>query len=435
MAKVDKVLNLLNSSYSNYHVIKNIEELLLENQFNVLKENEKWNLEFGKKYYVKRNNTSIIAFTLPNTKTNFGLNITASHSDSPTFKIKPNSIIDDGKYVRLNTEVYGGPIFTSWLDRPLTLAGRVLINNGNVISTEYIYIDKNLLIIPNIAPHMKPEVAKGTTYNAQIDMLPLLSVSTNRRFDLNEVLAEELGLNKEDILDYDLILVSRQNTETLGLNDEMVVSPKLDDLGSVYTSLLGFVDSNNCDSINLFVCFDNEEVGSNTRQGAGGTFLVDVLDRIFDNLDYSLEERKIVVANSFMLSCDNAHACHPNLSSYFDQNNRTYLNSGVVLKYNANQQYTTSGISASYVKLIAKKANLNLQSFVNRSDIRGGGTLGYVSVSQLSIHAADIGLPQLAMHSSCEVCGINDILDMINLVNTFYNSSLIIDNDSDFLVK
>ncbi len=420
-------LNFMRESVSCFHAANNISSILLKNGFKQLEENNYWQLEYGHKYFIKRNDSAIVAFKIPAKKTLHGLNITSSHLDSPTFKIKPNSLLTDGKYLRLNTEAYGKTILNTWLDRPLSIAGRVLINNNNVVKTNLLYVDKDLLIIPNVAPHLMPNVAKGKEYNLQVDMLPLLGIEGS--LDLKSIIAKELKVDPETILDYELVLVNRQRARLGGYNDELVFSPQLDDLACAYTTLMGFI--NDSDNFNFYVAFDNEEVGSQTRQGASSTYLSLIIDRILEKLNYTIEEKGILLANSFMLSCDNAHALNPNHQEVYDLNNKPYLGNGVVLKYNANQKYTTDALSAAYVNLLAKKAKINLQPYVNRSDIPGGSTLGALLLSQVAIHSADIGLPQLSMHSSLEICASKDLADMINLIKTFYASNLKISDDRD----
>lgn len=424
-------LNFMRESVSNFHAASLIEEILLKNDFHKLEENNYWKLEYAKKYFIKRNDSSILAFKLPSKKSVLGLNLTTSHLDSPTFKIKPYSLINDGNYLKLNVEAYGGPILSTWFDKPLSVAGRVIISEDNKLVSKLCYVDKDLLIIPSVPPHLMPSVQKGKEYNLQIDMLPLLGL--NSSFDLKTILAKELKIDPEKIVDFDLVLVNRQRARLGGYNDEFIFSPQLDDLSSAYTCLQGFLSSTN-DSFNMYLAFDNEEVGSLTKQGAGSTFLKTTLDRISEKLNYTVEERNILLANSFMLSSDNAHAVNPNHPELFDKDNRPYLGQGVVLKYNANQKYTTDSLSASYVLSLAKEAKICIQRYANRSDIRGGSTLGAILLSQVALHSADIGLPQLAMHSSLEVCATKDLGDMINLVKTFYDHNLKISDDKEVVI-
>lgn len=431
---MNKFLAFMRDSVSSYHAVQNMENMLIESGFLKLEENKSWRLEFNKKYYICRNNSAIIAFTTPSEKVYNGINMSASHSDSPSFKVKPKCLINDGNYVRLNTEVYGGPILSTWLDRPLSLAGRVVVKGNGRIKTRLVYIDKDLLVIPNVAPHLMPEVNNGLKYNAQINMLPVLGLNSES-LDLNAILAKELMCSQSDILDFDLFLVNRQRIKTLGYNDNLVISPQLDDLASAYACLTGFLNAQNKTSFNLFVCFDNEEVGSRTRQGAGSCFLEDTISRMLENLGYNAEEKMIVAANSFLISADNAHATNPNVPGLCDPLNKTYLNQGVVIKYNANQSYTTDSLSASYILSVAKKLGLNIQTYTNRSDVRGGSTLGAILLGKYSIHSVDIGIPQFAMHSASEVCAISDVSDTIKLLEGFYNNSIIIENDNEIVIR
>ena len=424
-------LSFMRESVSNFHACNNIVKKLEEAGFTKLDENNYWAIDYNKKYYVKRNDTSIIAFTTPNKKTVKGLNVTASHLDSPSFKVKPNSLINDGKYLRLNTEVYGGPILNTWLDKPLTLAGRVILQKEGKIVSQLLYIDKDLLIIPNMPPHLLPKVSKGMEYNAQVDLLPLLGL--NGSLDLKEIISKELNVDSSAIIDFDLILVNRQRARLGGYNDEFVFSPQLDDLAAAYTCLEGFLEANNKETFNFYIAFDNEEVGSRTRQGAGSGFFKDVLERVLEKLNYSIEEKNMLLANSFIISCDNAHATNPNHQELFDNQNRTYLGQGVVVKYNANQSYTTDSLSASYLAVLAQEAKINLQRYTNRSDIRGGSTLGAILTSQVAMHSADIGLAQLAMHSSLEVLATKDLFDMVKLIKCFYNHNIIINSDNELI--
>lgn len=417
---MNNFLNFMRESVTNYHACLNIEKILIKNNFIKLEENIYWKLDYNKKYYIVRNDTSIIAFTTPIKKTLKGSNIIASHLDSPTFKIKPNNLINDGHYIRLNTEVYGGPILSSWFDKPLSIAGKVIVKEEDKIITKLLYIDRDLLVIPNLPPHLESKVSKGMEYNLRIDLLPLLGIEGS--LTLQEIISKELNIDYHDILDFDLMLVNRQRARLGGYNNEFVFSPQLDDLSSSYATLEGFIKSNNNNTFNFYIAFDNEEIGSMTPQGADSPYFKDIMTRIYNNLNYSIEEELILKNNSFVLSCDNAHALNPNHPELFDQNNRPYLGNGVVLKYNANYRYTTTPTSASYIKLLAQKAKINLQTYTNRSDLRGGSTLGALLISQVAINSADIGLPQLAMHSSLEVCATKDIIDLVKLSEVFYNN-------------
>ncbi len=424
--EIENILSLLNRSYSPFHVVNNIKEELLKKGFLELEEKEDFSLEKGKSYFVKRNDTSIIAFRLPKEKAK-SFRITSSHTDCPTFKLKPNPIIAYKNLLLLNVEPYGGGIYYSWMDRPLSIAGRLLVQDEKGIHSKLFAIEENLLTIPSVAIHMNREVNSNASFNPAKDMIPLLG-NAKKDFSFSSYLKEKASLKSEEtIIAHDLFLYSREKALFSGMNQEFVSSPRLDDLGSVYTSLFGFLnEKKDNDSVSLFVAFDNEEVGSLTRQGANSTFLSDILKRITTLLGNNYQT---MVANSVMLSIDNGHANHPNHPEYSDATTDVELNQGVVIKYNANQKYTTDAISSALVKAIAAKENLNIQEYTNRSDLRGGSTLGNISNSEVSLLCADIGLPQLAMHSSYELVGKKDMEDMIRLVSSFYETKITFTKD------
>lgn len=408
-----------------FHAVDNIKKQLIENGYEELLESQKWNIEAGKRYFVIRNNSSIIALNLGTELSEYSFNIAASHSDSPTFKIKENAEIEiKGKYTQLNTEGYGGMLCATWFDRPLSIAGRVLVQSDNSYITKLINIDRDLVLIPNVAIHMNRAVNDGYTYNKQIDMLPLFGGSDCKAGDLRKIVAEELNVAVEDIYGTDLYLYNRMEPSIWGANQEFISCSQLDDLQCVYTSLQGFLKGNNDKSINVFACFDNEEVGSGTKQGAGSTFLYDVLKRINSGLGKTDEDYYQALASSFMLSADNAHAVHPNHPEKTDINNCVYLNEDVVIKAHAGQKYTSDALSVAIFKGLCKKANVPIQYFSNRSDAIGGSTLGNITMAQVSMNSVDIGLPQLAMHSSYETAGVKDTYYMIRVMEEFFNSHI-----------
>lgn len=432
--KISKeLLNFIEKCPSCFHAIKTIKEKLNENDFIELFESKKWNIQKGKKYYVTRNSSSIIAFKVGEELDNYSFNIIASHSDSPTFKIKENFEIEaNKKYIQLNTEKYGGMIYATWMDRPLSVAGRVIVKNDNKFETKFVNIDKDLVLIPNVAIHMNKEVNTGMKYNEQTDMLPLYGTFENGKDNFMDLIAEYAGVEKENILSTDLFLYNRMKPTIWGSKDEFISSPKLDDLQCAFSSLIAFLDGSNAKSVNVYCCFDNEEVGSGTKQGAASTFLEDVLSRINENIGKNREEYLCALASSLMLSADNAHAVHPNHSELSDPTNRVYMNEGIVIKYNANQKYTTDAVSSALFKFYCKSANVPFQNYTNRSDMPGGSTLGNIASSQVSISMVDIGLAQLSMHSSYETAGIKDTYYMIKVMNEFYNSH-IEKNESEIL--
>lgn len=420
------LMNFLDSSVTMFHAINECEKVLKDSGYIYLPENEKWNIRAGK-YYTKRNSSSLIAFDIENGDYHF--QISAAHSDSPTFKLKDRPIIESNGYLKLNVEAYGGMIDATWLDKPLTLAGRVMVDTGCGIETRLLYIDKDLLIIPNVPIHFNREINKGFAFNNQVDMLPVFSAGNLSEADFDKMLAKELGVKPEAILAKDLYLVNRQKATVIGYDNELISSGRLDDLECVYTSLLGFIEAMNNDHINVFAVFDNEEVGSVTKQGAMSTFLVSTLNRINKALGKSDEDYYRAIAKSMLISCDNAHAIHPNHPELFDVKNRPVLNKGIAIKESANQKYTTDAFSRAVLKKILDKNNIPYQTFANRSDIIGGSTLGNLSNTAVSMNAVDIGLPQLAMHSAYETAGAKDVEYAIEALRAFFETNIDIKDD------
>ena len=420
------LMNFLDSSVTMFHAINECEKVLKDSGYIYLPENEKWNIRAGK-YYTKRNSSSLIAFDIANGDYHF--QISAAHSDSPTFKLKDRPIIESNGYLKLNVEAYGGMIDATWLDKPLTLAGRVMVDTGCGIETRLLHIDKDLLIIPNVPIHFNREINKGFAFNNQVDMLPVFSAGNLSEADFDKMLAKELGVKPEAILAKDLYLVNRQKATVIGYDNELISSGRLDDLECVYTSLLGFIEAMNNDHINVFAVFDNEEVGSVTKQGAMSTFFVSTLNRINKALGKSDEDYYRAIAKSMLISCDNAHAIHPNHPELFDVKNRPVLNKGIAIKESANQKYTTDAFSRAVLKKILDNKNIPYQTFANRSDIVGGSTLGNLSNTAVSMNAVDIGLPQLAMHSAYETAGAKDVEYAIEALRAFFETNIDIKDD------
>ena len=420
------LMNFLDSSVTMFHAINECEKVLQNCGYIYLPENEKWNIRAGK-YYTKRNSSSLIAFDIANGDYHF--QISAAHSDSPTFKLKDRPIIESNGYLKLNVEAYGGMIDATWLDKPLTLAGRVMVDTKDGIETRLLNIDKDLLIIPNVPIHFNREINKGFAFNNQVDMLPVFSAGNLSEADFDKMLAKELGVKPEAILAKDLYLVNRQKATVIGYDNELISSGRLDDLECVYTSLLGFIEAMNNDHINVFAVFDNEEVGSVTKQGAMSTFLVSTLNRINKALGKSDEDYYRAIAKSMLISCDNAHAIHPNHPELFDVKNRPVLNKGIAIKESANQKYTTDAFSRAVLKKILDNKNIPYQTFANRSDIIGGSTLGNLSNTAVSMNAVDIGLPQLAMHSAYETAGAKDVEYAIEALRAFFETNIDIKDD------
>ena len=394
----------------------------------VLPENSKWKLEKGGKYYTTRNNSSILAFQVGKILDDYHFQITAAHSDSPTYKIKAVPELEGPmEFLKLNVEGYGGMIDSTWFDRPLSIAGRVLIRENGKLVNKLFNIDKDILMITNVAIHLNREVNSGYAYNKQVDLLPLFSAGELKKGDFDKMIADELKVKVEDIVSKDLFLVNRQRQCIWGYKDEFVSTPKLDDLQCAFASLKGFLEGENPHAINVCAIFDNEEVGSNTKQGAMSTFMKDALLRINSALGFDVDDYHQAVAKSFLVSCDNAHALHPNHPELYDQTNQTYLNKGIVIKEAANQKYTTDAFSRAVFMEICKRVDVPVQFFANRSDKVGGSTLGNLSNIQVSLHALDIGVAQLAMHSSYETCGIKDTGYTIKALKEFFSTNIKID--------
>ena len=417
----EDMASFIKNSPTAFHAVDSLKKILNGEGYQELSEGRRWEVSPGGKYYVTRNDSSLIALKVGANLENYRFNIVASHSDSPTFKIKENEELEDrGKYIQLNTEGYGGMLCAPWFDRPLSVAGRVVVKEGNRFVSRLVKVDRDLVMIPNVAIHMNRKVNEGLEYNKQVDMLPLFGGSECRKGDFKKMIAEELGTEEKDIYGMDLYLYNRMEPSIWGANEEFISCPQLDDLQCAYASLQGFLKGTNEESINVFACFDNEEVGSGTKQGAGSTFLYDVLHRISRGLGKDEEEFYCALASSFMLSCDNAHAVHPNHPEKTDACNCVYMNEGIVIKSHAGQKYTSDAVSTAVFKEICEKAGVPVQFFSNRSDMAGESTLGNIAMSQVSVNSVDIGLPQLSMHSPYETAGIKDTYYMIRATEEFF---------------
>jgi len=423
-----ELLHFIGQCPDAFHTIAILSQKLEAIGYIPLAEQESWELHAGGKYFVTRNQSSILAFRIPEGDWR-GFMMTASHSDTPCFKLKPAPLMTEGSYLKLNTEPYGGMIAESWLDRPLSLSGRVLVATKSGIAAQLLHIDRDLLSIPNLAPHMKNSADKERSLNPQTDLLPLLGMADNGEFV--GFLADELGVAPDAILDYDLFLYCRQAGSIWGKNHEFVSSPRLDDLLCVFACLQGFVHESHPGILPVFAVFDNEEVGSGTKQGAKSGFLYDTLNRICRSLG---KEYATCLSGSFLLSCDNGHALHPNRTEKADPTNRPLLNGGVLLKYNANQRYTTDGVSASILRQICKQAEIPLQTYVNRSDIPGGSTLGNLACEKVSVNSADVGVAQLSMHSAWETAGTKDTQYLLDAIKAFYRTAITPETDGSYLL-
>ena len=454
------LLHFIETHPSVFHVIAGQKEELLEAGYEELAESADWKLRKGGRYFVTRSGSALIAFRIPAGECR-GFMMMASHADSPTFRIKANpEMTVDGTYKKLNVEVYGGALLHPWFDRPLSAAGRVFVRTPSGVRQQLVSIDRDLLLIPSLAIHMDREANKGRELKVQKDLLPLYGLEGDPA--LLSLIAEECGIDEETILSHDLYLYNRQKPSVWGASREYMSAPRLDDLACAFASLKGFLAAEKndtgtetaCGSIPVHVVFDNEEVGSLTRQGAESDFLVSTLGRICDALNRIGNESSSpagdaaqeaspthaavpgaslarMAAESFMLSADNAHSLHPNYPEKCDPVNHPKMGGGVVLKYSGSQKYATDAASAAVAKWLAARADVSLQEFTNHSDIPGGSTLGNIAMNHLGIRTADIGMAQLAMHSPYETASVKDLADLTALAAALYSSSLTEEKDGE----
>ena len=414
MENVKQFCKFINENPNSFFVVDTLKKQYLELGYQELKLEEEWKLEKGKTYFVIKNDVSIVSFKIGNNLPEVpAIKIIASHNDSPSFKIKPEGMISSKLYSKLNTEPYGGAIMATWLDRPLGIAGRVMIkiDDQTIISKNVKF--NTSVIIPNLAVHMNRDLATNPSYNPQIDLLPIVSL-TNMSL---EELFEKEGL--ENVIAHDLFLYNKEEAALCGVNNELLCAPRLDDLECVFASTKAFDNSNDEEGINICAVFNNEEIGS--YNSADSTFLSDIIDEIAKAFNLN---KRAMLGKSLLLSADNAHAIHPNHPEKSDSTNFVEMNKGIVIKYQAGQRYTTEGIGASIFRSICDRVNTPTQNYTNRSDIRGGGTLGAILTTTVSVSAVDIGLPQLAMHSSYETAGTKDLEYMITAMTELYNSKL-----------
>lgn len=416
-----QLLEFIENSPTCFHAVQAMTDILSAEGFTELKENQKWHIENGGRYFVTRNGSSLIAFTVPFQEMK-GMHIIASHSDSPSFKIKENPELEsEGHYIRLNVEGYGGMIRAPWFDRPLSVAGRVIVKDKAQGGFRSILVDigRDLVMIPNLAIHMDRQINDSCKYNIQKDMLPIYG-DLSAKGTFMKLIADTAGVPEEEILGHDLFLYNRQKGTVWGASGEFLSCSRLDDLQCAFASLKGFLAGKRQEYLAVHCVLDNEEVGSGTKQGAASTFLYDTLTRIHTSLGLSQEDYLIHLADSFMISADNAHAVHPAHTDKADPANRPYINGGIVIKFSASQKYCTDGVSAAIFRDLCQRAGVPVQTFVNRSDMAGGSTLGNISNTQVALNTVDIGLPQLAMHSPYETAGVKDTGYLIRAAEEFF---------------
>ena len=420
MDSLERFLNFAEQSPTAFHAVENFREMLEKAGYRELKEKDPWIVDEGGKYYVTRNGSAIIAFAIPGSGFS-SFRIAAAHSDSPTFKLKPHFEENSEKaYLRLNVEKYGGMIMSTWLDRPLSIAGRLVVREGDGIGTRLVNLDRDAVLIPNMPIHFNREVNDGYKWIPQVDLLPLYGQDGDEGKLMAE-LAGAAGVRQEDVAAHDLFLYSRQPGSIWGAEDAFFSCGRIDDLECAWGCMKAMTVSEAREHIHVCAVFDNEEVGSRSRQGADSDFLYNTLTRAGFALGASDGEIRAAMADSFMVSADNAHALHPNHPEKFDRQNRVYMNRGVVIKHNANQKYTTDAVSDAVFTLVCEKAEVPVQHFSNRSDLAGGSTLGNLSNAHVAMDTVDIGLDQLAMHSACETAGTKDLDYLVRAMEAFWS--------------
>ena len=417
------MLDFISASPTCFHAIANTAARLTAAGYTPLSEGERWTLHPGDRRFVIRGGSSIIAFRVPQ-ELRGGFMMAAAHSDSPTFKLKERAELRSSGYVRLHTEKYGGMLMSTWFDRPLSVAGRLFVRRDGGLDEKLVNIDRNLLVIPSVAIHMNRNANDGMSYNAAVDMLPVWMSSEKGSF--RAAVAEAAGVAEDAVVTGDLFLYNPQSGVSLG---EYISAPRLDDLQCAFSSLTAFLSAGESRAASVCCIFDNEEVGSETKQGAASTFLYDTLTRLCAALGMDGSEYRRLVAGSFLVSCDNAHAVHPNHGEFADRNHTARMNGGVVIKYNANQRYTSDAVSAGIFRRICESAGVPVQYYANRADMPGGSTLGNISNTQVSLNAVDIGLAQLAMHSPFETAGAADTASLVKALTAFFEHALVAERD------
>ena len=425
---IKRLLNFLNASPVNFLAAKNISDELEKAGFRRVDPQEPLGkVSAGDKLFVTKNDSSVYAFQIGRKPlADVGFHMICAHCDSPTFRIKPNAEMTcEGGIVKLNTEVYGGPIMSTWFDRPLTLAGRVIVRGADALHprTLLMHVRRPLLQISNLAIHFNRQVNDGVKLSKQKDVLPILGIISNeleRGQLLLNIICEELSIEREDILDFDLYLADASPACTFGVHDEFISSGRLDDLSMCFAGLEALLSSPEADTTKVLAIFDNEETGSQTKQGAGSPFLASMLKRIAWAQTGSEEAYWQAVERAFMISADNAHAWHPNYSEKFDPTNHPVLGGGPVIKFNAAQKYASDAVSAAVFSEICSQAGVPCQRFVNHSDVAGGSTLGNILASSVPLRGVDMGNAILAMHSCRETGSVDDHLYCVKAFTEFY---------------
>ena len=423
---MEKFMSYLDSAHSVYHSVAGLAAQLEEAGYCRLQEGKAWHLAAGGKYYMLRGGTALMAFRVPQGVPQ-GFMMSASHGDRPTFKLKENGELT-GSYTRLSVERYGGMLIAPWLDRPLSVAGRVLVERENGVESKLVDLDRDLMLIPNVAIHMNRTANDGYKWDLTRDVLPLLG-GKDAGGKLEAMLEEAAG---GKILGHDLFLYIREKARVWGVEEEYLSSAALDDLACAWCCTQGFLKAEESESIPMLCVFDNEEVGSSSNQGADSNLLETVVGRICDALSL---DRTSMLANSMLVSADNAHGLHPNHPELADPQNAPMLGGGVAVKFNATLRYTTDGLSAALLRKAFSKAGVTTQTYYNRADVPGGSTLGCIALSHVSVPCVDIGLPQLAMHSAYETCAVSDVLGLEKAMAAYYGSTLEMGENGEVYLK
>lgn len=424
--RIRNLCGFLDAGKSVFHVVANLSSIMESSGYTRLSEGDEWKLAPGGKYYLTRGGTAMIAFRIPD-GTPKGFLMSASHSDRPSFKIKENGELT-GKYTRLATEKYGGMLMGPWLDRPLSVAGRVMVETPDGVQAKLIDIDRDLMLMPNLAIHMNRNANDGHAWNPCTDTIPLMG-GAEAKGKFAQLLEQEAG---GKILGHDLYLYIRQKASVWGLEEEFLSAAALDDLECVWGCTQGFLNAGESGSVRVLCVFDCEEVGSHSVQGAASRLLLDTLERICQSMGWSIHR---MLSQSFLISADNAHAVHPNHPEMADAANAPVVNGGIVVKFNASLRYCTDGVAAALMRKVCEKANVPTQTYFNRADIPGGSTLGNISLGHVSVPTVDIGLPQLAMHSCYETAGVKDAEYLMDTMAAFYSSTLTVTPDGAYTLK
>ena len=415
----EQLMDLIEQSPSRYHATANLKNRLTAEGYTALAEDAAWDVRPGGRYVVTRNDSSLLAFRVPEGGVT-GFALAAAHSDSPTFQIKEHAEKLSARCTVLDTEKYGGMLMNTWFDRPLSVAGRIIVERDGKLEARLADVDRDLMIIPSVAIHMNRAANDGVKLLANVDTFPLLGCGAQ---DLRAIVAEAAGVAPEQILGHDLFLYLRGRGSVLGVEGELIGSPKLDDLACAFALTEGFLQSSPSGAIPVLAVFDNEEVGSETKQGAASNFLRDTLRRLTLALGKTEEDYLRWCAGSFLVSADNAHAQHPNHPEFADAQNTPYLNGGVVVKFNANQRYATDAVSAAAFRLLCRETGEQTQTYANRSDLPGGSTLGSISDTRVAVPTVDIGLAQLAMHSAYETMGARDLDSLVRVITAHFGQT------------